>query len=76
MIEDRFERTVDCRVRLALGKQAAQRRQMSDAVDGVRRRQITARAQIEPFDGVISKMLVEPRPPGRAQCVARLQHPA
>src|SRR5581483_3023914 len=33
-------------------------------------------AQIETFDRIIAEMLVEPRPPGRAQQIAGLQHAA
>ncbi len=75
-IEDRLERAMDARMRLALGKQTAQRREMRDAVDGMRRRENTGRAQIDALDQVMAEMLVEPRPPCCAQRIAGLQHAA
>src|SRR5271155_2751581 len=76
MVEDFLERGMDRRVLLAFGEQAAQRRQMGHAVYGRGRREETCRAQIEALDCVKPEMLVEPRPPGRAQRIARLQHAA
>src|SRR5580704_3148952 len=49
---------------------------MGDAVHGVRRREIAGGAQVEALDHIIAEMLVEPRPPGRAQRIARLQYAA
>src|SRR5208282_1065420 len=49
---------------------------MRHAVDRMRRREESRRAQIGPLDRVMAEMLIEPRPPGRAQRVARLQHAA
>ena len=33
-------------------------------------------AQVRPLDRVVAEMVVEPRPPGGAQRISRLQHPA
>jgi len=49
---------------------------MSDAMDGVRRRQKSGGAQMDALDRVIAEMVVKPRPPGRAQRISRLQHAA
>ena len=46
---------------------------MGDAIGRVRRRQQGGRAQARALNGVISEMLVEPRPPHRGDAVARLQ---
>ncbi len=62
------------RVRIALGQQPAERGEMGHAIDRVRRRRTGSPPQIEPFDRVMAEMLVEPRPPGGADPVARLQH--
>ncbi len=71
-----FERGMDRGMRLTLGEQPAQRRKMRHAVDRMGRREISRRAEIKRLDGVMAEMLVEPRPPGRAQRIARLQHAA
>ena len=76
LVEDRIERAVDRRMWLALGEQPAQCREMSDAVHGVRRREIAGRAQVEALDHIVAEMLVEPRPPRRAQRIAWLQYAA
>ena len=47
---------------------------MRDAIDCVRRREETSRAQVEAFHSVVAEMLVEPRPPGGAHGIARLQN--
>ena len=47
---------------------------MGDAIDRVRGAEQAGRRQFEPFHHVVAEMLVEPRPPGRADPVARLQH--
>src|SRR5580704_7323946 len=49
---------------------------MRDAMHGVRRREIAGGTQVEALDHIIAEMLVEPRPPGRAQRIAWLQHAA
>ena len=61
------------RMRLALGEQPAQGREMRDAVDGMRRGEKTCRAQIDSFDRIVAEMIVEPRPPSGAQRIPRLQ---
>src|SRR5580658_8987028 len=49
---------------------------MGNAVHRMRRSEKSGGAQIGAFDRVITEMIVEPRPPGRAQRIARLQHAA
>ena len=49
---------------------------MGYAVHGMGGGEKSRRAQIDPFDRVIAEMIVEPRPPGGAQRVARLQDTA
>ncbi len=71
--QDVIERIVQRSVRIALWQQSHQRSEMRDAIDGVRRREETCRAQGKAFNGVVTEMLVEPRPPCRAHGVARLQ---
>src|SRR4029077_5353315 len=76
MIEDVLQRTIDGRVRLAFGKEPAQRRKMGHAMDRMGRGEKAGSAQVDALDGIIAEMLVEPRPPGGAQRIARLQHAA
>ncbi len=57
-------------------KEAAQGGEMGDAVNRVRGVQVSRRAQVQRLHSIIAEMVVEPRPPGRAQRVARLQHGA
>src|SRR5258708_39576803 len=49
---------------------------MGHPVHRVRRREIACGTKIEALDGIVAEMLVEPRPPCRAQRIARLQHAA
>ena len=69
-----IERGIDVRMRIALRQQPAERAEMRHAIDGVRGGETGCRAQIDALDRVVAEMLVEPRPPGRAHAVARLQH--
>jgi hypothetical protein len=66
---------MDARMWLALGKKAAQSREMGHTMHRMRRIEKSRRAQIDTFDRVIAEVIVEPRPPGRAQRIPRLQHP-
>ena len=75
-IQDLFERGMDAGMRLAFGKQPAQSREMGHAMDGMRRGENAGRAQIDALDQIMAEMIVEPRPPGRAQRIAGLQHAA
>ena len=54
---------MNVRMRLALGEKAAQRREVGDAVNGMRRREEARRAQIDALDGIVPEMIVEPRAP-------------
>ena len=63
-------------MRLAFGQQPAQGGEMGDAMHGMRGGEETGGTQIDALDRVIAEMVVEPRPPGRAQRIAGLQHPA
>ena len=63
-------------MRLALGQEPAQGREMGDAVERMSRGEEIGRAQIDPLNGIIAKMVVEPGPPGRAQGIAGLQYRA
>ena len=76
MLEHRGEMVVHLRVRIALRQQPAQRRQMRDAVDHVRRGQLRGAVQAQRLDRVMPEMLVEPRAPDHAHRVAGLQHRA
>ncbi len=69
-----FERRVDFGVRIALGQQPAERAEMGDAVDRMAGGEQARGGQRDPLDLVVPEMLVEPRPPGRADPVAGLQH--
>src|SRR5581483_1530592 len=73
MIDDCFERLENSLMRIALGKEPDQCGEMRDGVNRMRRREERSRAQVEPFDRVGAKMLVESRPPGRAHRISRLQ---
>ncbi|KAH2813986.1 hypothetical protein KXV85_004903, partial [Aspergillus fumigatus] len=64
---------VDVLVRIPLGQQAHQRRQMRHAVDRMRGCQQRAGARLRDLDRVGAEMLVEPRPPHRAHRIAGLQ---
>ena len=69
-----IERSMDLRVRIALGQHPAERSKMSDTVEGVRDRQERRRARIERLDHIVAKMLIQPCAPGAADAVTRLQH--
>ncbi len=73
VVQRAVEHLEDVLVRIALRQQPHQRSQMGDAIGRVRRRQQGGRAQARALNGVISEMLVEPRPPHRGDAVARLQ---
>ena len=73
-IEHVIERSMDLRVGVALWQHAAERSQMSDAVEGMRDRQERRRPRIEGLDRVVAEMFIEPRAPGAADAVTRLQH--
>ena len=75
-IENGFERAMNTGMRLALGQEPAQRREMGHAVERMSRGEEIGRAQVGPLDRIIAKMVIEPRPPGRAQGIARLQYRA
>ena len=55
------------RMRLAFGKEPAQRRKMRHAMDRMRCGKKISRAQIGALDRIIAEMVIKPRPPGRAQ---------
>src|SRR5579862_3004850 len=63
-------------MRLALGKEPAQRGKMCHAVHGMGRREKSGGARLGGFDSIKPEMLVEPRSPRRAQRIAGLQHAA
>ena len=76
MLEHGGKMIVHLRVRIALRQQPAQRREMGDAIDHMRRRKLRGAMQAQRLDRVIAEMLVEPRPPDHPQGVAGLQHRA
>jgi hypothetical protein len=61
-------------MRVALWQHAAERGEMSDAVESIRERQERRRARIERLDRVVTKMFIEPCAPGATDAVTRLQH--
>src|SRR5579863_9804043 len=67
---------MDARMRLAFGKQPAQRREVCHAMNRMRGREKTGRAQISALHRIIAEMVIKPRPPGRVQRIARLEHRA
>ena len=74
MIEDLGERVVHQLVRIALGQETAERREMRHAKRRVRRHHQVAGAQPHTLDHIVTEMLVEPRAPGDAHDIAGLQH--
>src|SRR5262245_15287923 len=60
-------------MRVTLRQQAHQGDEVADTVDRMRGRKETSCPEIQGFNCVIAKMLVEPRPPGRAYAIARLE---
>ena len=63
-------------MRIALRQQPAQRPQMGDAVDHMRRGKLRGAMQVQRLDRVMPEMLVKARPPDHAHGVARLQQRA
>src|SRR5205807_9367014 len=53
---------------------AAERGDVHEPIERVRGVEKPRRGEIEPFHHVVAQMLVEPRPPGDADAIARLQH--
>ena len=76
MLQHGGEMIVHLRVRIALRQQPAQRPQMGDAVNHMRRGQLRCAMQVQRLDRVMPKMLVEARPPDHAHGVAGLQQRA
>ncbi len=74
MLEDLGERIVHQLVRIALGQETAERREMRHAKRRVRRHHQVAGAQPHTLDHIVTEMLVEPRAPGDAHDIAGLQH--
>src|SRR6516162_7476532 len=60
-------------MRIALRQQPAQRGEMVEPVERVRRREERGGTQVGPLDDVIAEVLIEPGTPGCAHPVARLQ---
>jgi len=60
-------------VRIPLGEQPAQRREVRHSIGCVRRDHQLGSAQFQAFDDEMAEMLVEPRAPGQAHVIARLQ---
>ena len=63
-------------VRFAVIPGRRKRGEMGDAMHGMRGVEERGGAQIDPLDRIIAEMVVEPRPPGRAQRIAGLQDAA
>src|SRR5262249_21287764 len=59
---------------ITLRQQPAQRSEMIEAVERVRRGQECGGTQVDPLDDVIAEVLIEPSAPGCAHPVARLQY--
>ena len=76
MLEHRGEMIVHLRMRIALRQQPAQRRQMRDAIDHMRRGKLRGAVQAQRLDRVMPEMLVEARAPDHPHGVAGLQQRA
>ncbi len=76
IVERMLEPRKDFLVRIALRKEPRNRGQMGDAVNAVGGCQQRRGAQLQTLDRVGAEMLVEPRPPYRADAVAGLQQRA
>ena len=74
MVENPSQRVMHQLVRIALGQETAERREMRHAKRRVRRHHQVSRAQPQTLDHIVTEMLVEPRPPGDPHDVPGLQH--
>ncbi len=76
IVQDAFQHLIDIFVRIAFRQQPRQRRQMGDAINGVRGGQHGRGAQPDTVELIVAEVLVEARAPHRADRIARLQRRA
>ena len=74
MVDEHGYRLEERRMRVALGQEPQQARERRKPVERQRRADEPRRAQVGALDLKAAEMLVEPRPPGHLNAVARLQH--